>query len=129
MGVEVRRPGMEGAGAVRKLVAVPVALRGRGTAVPPDRTPALDAVSYRRPVAVPVAVPEIVPVAVSYRPKLSIELMLGKLSTRGSAGKGRAGELLMLLSSSVGARDWIVLGTPKLISLGAPREGKKGTSN
>jgi len=48
------RPGVEGVGAVKKPVVVPAALGTRGTAVPPERTPALEAVSYRRPVAVPV---------------------------------------------------------------------------
>ncbi len=62
-GVGVRRPGVEGAGAVRKPVVVPAALGGRGTAVAPERTPALEAVSYRLPVAVPV--PVIAAVAVS----------------------------------------------------------------
>ena len=56
-GVGVRRPGVEGVGAVRKPVVVSAALGARGTAVPPERTPALEAVSYRRPVAVPVPVP------------------------------------------------------------------------
>jgi hypothetical protein len=63
-GVGARRPGVEGAGAVRKPVVVPAALVGRGTAVAPERTPALEAVSYRLPVAVVVAASLIVPAAV-----------------------------------------------------------------
>ena len=64
VGVGVRRPGVEGAGAVSKPVVVPATLVGRGTAVLAERTPALEAVSYRLPVAVPVPVTVIVPVAV-----------------------------------------------------------------
>lgn len=61
VGVGVRRPGVEGAGAVRKPIVVPAALVGRGTAVLAERTPALEAVSYRLPAAVPVPVTIIVP--------------------------------------------------------------------
>ena len=138
MGVGECRPVAAGVGAVRKLVVVSAALAGAGgITVPPDLRPALEAVSYRRPVAVdavsyllPVAVSVLVPAAVSYLPvtlELSTELMEGMLSKLGSIGNGRRGELLTLSLSC--STDPIVLGTPKLASEGAPLEGKNGTSN